>query len=158
MKQFEKILWPTDFSISAQSALAYIESLATKYQAEIHVLHVVEDIAHHEGWYGDFDRGHVDKIVEWVEKTGRKRLDQICSKYLDECPLYIKHVRVGDPAEEILKLVKEENVDMVVMTTKGEKGLFPFGSVAEKVVKTASVPVVTIPVGSGQPEMQTVVS
>lgn len=148
MKHIEKILWPTDFSHSAQSALEYIESLATKYQAEIHVLHVVEDIAHHESWYGEFDRNHIDKIIQWEQKTGQKRLDQICSKYLDGCPLYIKHVKIGDPAEEILKLIEAEQVDMVVMTTQGEKGLFPFGSVAEKVVKTASVPVITIPVES----------
>ena len=152
MKQIERILWPTDFSYSAQSALTYIESLANKYQAEIHVLHVVEDIAHHESWYGEFDRDHIDKIVRWEKKTGQKRLDQICSKYLDGCPLYIKHVKIGDPAEEILKLIDDEKMDMVVMTTKGEKGLFPFGSVAEKVVKTASVPVVTIPVTKGEPE------
>lgn len=146
MKKIERILWPTDFSSSSQAALDYVNSLSTQYQAEIHVLHVVENIVHHEGWYGEFDRSHIDKIVQWEQKTGRKRLDQICTKYLDGCPLYIKHIAIGDPAEEILKLIKKEQLDMVVITTRGEKGIFPFGSVAEKVLKTASVPVVTIPV------------
>ena len=122
-----------------------MQSLTEKYQAEIHVLYVIEDIAHHESWYGDFDRSHVDKLMEWEKKTARKRLDQICEKYLEGCPLYIKHIAVGDSAREILKLVDKENIDMIVMATRGNKGHFQFGSVAEKVVKNAKVPVVTVP-------------
>jgi nucleotide-binding universal stress UspA family protein len=143
--KIDKILWPTDFSNSAEKALNHVNSLADKYQAEVHVLHVVEDIAHHESWYGEFDGGHADKLMTWEEKLGKKRLDQICSKYLDGCPLYIKHVAIGDPAEEILKLIDKESVDTVVMATRGRKSVFDFGSVAEKVVKNAPVPVVTIP-------------
>ena len=143
--EMTKILWPTDFSKSAESALPQVQSLTEKYESEIHVLYVIEDIAHHESWYGDFDRSHVDKLMEWEKKTARKRLDQICEKYLEGCPLYIKHIAVGDPAREILKLVNKENIDMVVMATRGNKGHFQFGSVAEKVVKNAKVPVVTVP-------------
>jgi nucleotide-binding universal stress UspA family protein len=55
---------------------------------------------------------------------------------------------MGDPAEEILKLAEKEEVDMVVMASHGRKGRFHFGSVAEKVVKNASVPVVTVPISS----------
>ncbi|MGD9350535.1 MAG: universal stress protein, partial [Desulfobacterales bacterium] len=45
-----KVLWPTDFSSSSEKALPYVTSLTQKYQAEIHVLYVIEDIAHHDGW------------------------------------------------------------------------------------------------------------
>jgi nucleotide-binding universal stress UspA family protein len=62
--------------------------------------------------------------------------------------LYIKHVAVGDPAQEILNLIENEKVDTVVLSTRGEKGNFRFGSVAEKVVKNSPVPVVTIPTES----------
>ena len=75
-----------------------------------------------------------------------KRLDEICAKHLKGCPLYIKHVAIGDPAQEILKMIQKENVNMVVMASRGREGHFDFGSVAEKVVKNSSVPVVTIPV------------
>lgn len=141
-----KVLWPTDFSSSSEKALPYVTSLVEKYQAEIHVLYVIEDIAHHEGWYGDFDRTHVDKLMEYAEKSGTKRLEQVCEKYLEGCPLYIKHIAVGDPAQEILKLIDKEKVDMVVMASQGERGNYRFGSVTEKVVKNAPVPVTTIPV------------
>ena len=146
--EIEKILWPTDFSSSAEAALPHVQSLTEKYQAEIHVLYVIEDTVHHEGWYGDFDKAHVDKLMAQVEKNAQKRLDQICEKYLEGCPLYIKHIAVGDPAQEILNLVDTEKIDMVVMSSRGQKGHFIFGSVAEKVVKNAGVPVVTIPVNT----------
>jgi nucleotide-binding universal stress UspA family protein len=65
---------------------------------------------------------------------------------LEGCPLYIKHIVIGDPANEILKFVDTEKVDMVVMASQGQKGHFSFGSVAEKVVKNSKVPVTTIPI------------
>ena len=144
--ELQKILWPTDLSGSAEKALPYVKSLTEKYNTEIHVMYVIEDIANHKGWYGDFEQSHIRKIVEWEEKTAKKRLDQICSNYLEGCPLYIKHIAVGDPAQEILKKIEDEQIDTVVIATRGEKGHFGFGSVAEKVVKNAPVPVVTIPV------------
>jgi len=144
--EVKKVLWPTDFSSIAEKALPYVTDLTLKYQAEIHVLYVIEDIAHHESWYGDFDRTHIDKLMDRAHKMAQKRLSQVCEKYLDGCPLYIKHIAVGDPAQEILKLIDSENVDMVVMASHGEKGHFRFGSVTEKVLKNSPVPVTTIPI------------
>jgi nucleotide-binding universal stress UspA family protein len=148
--EFKKILWPTDFSGSAEKALPYVRSLTEKYNTEIHVLYVIEDIAHHKSWYGDFEQAHIEKILKWEEKTATERLDQVCASYLEGCPLYIKHIAVGDPAREILKLVDKEKVDAVVMATRGAQSHFQFGSVAEKVVKNASVPVITIPTDQKQ--------
>jgi nucleotide-binding universal stress UspA family protein len=144
--EVKKVLWPTDFSSTAEKALPYVTDLTQKYGAEIHVLYVIEDIAHHESWYGDFDRPRVDKLMEWADKSAKKRLDQVCEKYLDSCPLYIKHIAVGDPAQEILKLIDNEGVDLVVMASHGQKGNYRFGSVTEKVMKNSPVPVTTIPV------------
>ena len=144
--EVKKVLWPTDFSSSAQKALPYVTSLTMQYGAEIHVLYVIEDIAHHVSWYGEFDKAHIEKLMQWANKSAKRRLDQICDKYLEGCPLYIKHIAVGDPALEILKLIDKEKVDLVVMASKGEKGLFRFGSVTEKVLKNSSIPITTIPV------------
>lgn len=83
------------------------------------------------------------KKVLWISQ--RTRLDEICENYLKGCPLYIRHIAIGDPAQEILKLIDTEKVDMVVMASNGRRGHFDFGSVAEKVVKNCPVPVVTIP-------------
>jgi nucleotide-binding universal stress UspA family protein len=80
------------------------------------------------------------------KKTAKERLESICNNYLEGCPLYIKHVAIGDPAQEILRLIESEQIDTVVMATKGEKSNFGFGSVTEKIVKNSPVPVVSIPV------------
>ena len=144
--EVNKVLWPTDFSSSAEKALPYVTDLTQKYGAEIHVLYVIEDIAHHESWYGDFDKAKVDKLMEWADKSAKKRLEQVCEKYLNSCPLYIKHIAVGDPAQEILKLIETEGVDLVVMASNGQQGNYRVGSVTDKVVRNSTVPVTTVPV------------
>lgn len=146
--EVKKILWPTDFSDNSEHALPYVTSLGEKYETEVHVLYVIPELADHAPWYGVFDRPHIDKIHEWERKTAEKRLNEICEKHLDGCPLYVRHIAMGDPAEEILKLAEKEGMDMVVMASHGRKGHFHFGSVAEKVVKNASVPVITVPISS----------
>lgn len=145
--EIRKVLWPTDFSGSSEAALSHVKSLSSSYGAEVHVLHVLEDIMHHEGWYGEFKDEHIEKLMKKAEKRVKERLDQICENHLEGCPLYVRHVAVGDPAKEILKLIDSEKVDLVVMATRGESGNFGFGSVAEKVTKNSPVPVTTIPVG-----------
>ena len=144
--EIKKVLWPTDFSSNAQKALPYVKSLTMQYGAEIHVLYVIEDVAHHVPWYGEFDQEHINKLMQWSDKSAKGRLDQICDKYLEGCLLYIKHIAVGDPALEILKLIDKEKVDLVVMASRGQRGHFRFGSVTEKVLKESTVPVTTIPV------------
>ncbi len=145
--EVRKILWPTDFSANSGTAMPYVNSLTQKYQTEVHVLYVIEDLGHQDDpWYGELDKKHLEKIYDWEEKKAKERLDEICEKQLDGCPLYIKHVAIGDPAKEILKKVEENDIDMIVMSSRGRRGHFGFGSVAEKVMKNTSVPVVTVPV------------
>lgn len=147
--EIRKVLWPTDFSARAEAALAYVRSLSRNYGAEVHVLHVLEDILHHESWYGEFEDGHIEKLMKRAEKRAEERLVQICEKHLEGCPLFIRHVAVGDPAKEILRLIEQEDVDLVVMATKGKSAHFGFGSVAEKVTRHSPVPVTTIPAEEG---------
>ncbi len=143
--KYNRILWPTDLSENAKKALPYVASLSEKYGTEVHVLYVIEELGHHEPWYGEFDTSHIEKIHEWEKAKATERLDEICEQYLEGCPLYVRHVAIGDPAREILNLIDKEKPDMVVMASRGRKGHFHFGSVAEKVVKNAPVPVFTIP-------------
>jgi nucleotide-binding universal stress UspA family protein len=144
--KIKKILWPTDFSSNAEKALPYVQSLTKQYNAQVHVLYIIQDIAHHKSWYGDFGKKHIDELMKYSEKLAKKRLDQICDKYMGNCSFYEKNIAVGDPAQEILKFIKDKEVEMVVMATHGEKGHFQFGSVCEKVMKNSPVPVTAIPI------------
>lgn len=141
----QKILWPTDFSHNSEFALPWVTSLAEKYQAEIHILYVMRDYPAYGAMYGDYDPEDLKKMQEWEQKMAEKRLDEVCEKFLNSCPLFFRHIAIGNPAKEILKLIEKEHIDVVVMTSQGCEGHFNFGSVAEKVVKCSMIPVITIP-------------
>ena len=141
-----RILWPTDFSENAGKALPLVTELAQKFGAEIHILYVMKDYPAFGASYGQFDPDELKKMQEWEKQTADSRLGEICEKFLNECPLYIRHIAVGEPAKEILKVIAKEKIDLVVMANRGSEGHFNFGSVAERVLKCTTVPVVMIPV------------
>jgi nucleotide-binding universal stress UspA family protein len=149
--EIKKILWPTDFSENSNAALSYVLSLSQKYGAEIHLLYVAEDLAHFGSWYGEITPPETElrpsvfeELHKWEIPRAQRKMDDICEKDLSGCPMFHKHVAVGDPAEEILKTIKKEGVDVVVIATRGRRGQFEFGSVADKVVKNSPVPVWTV--------------
>jgi nucleotide-binding universal stress UspA family protein len=139
-----KVLWPTDFSRRSEKALPFIASLIRDKGADVHILYVIPDIARHEPWYGSYDEAHVERLTRREEKSAVKRLNQLCDKYMNGCALFTRHTAVGEPAEEILKLIDAEHMDMVVMADHpthipdiGEPTL-------EKVKRMAPVPVEVI--------------
>ncbi len=152
MKEFKKILWPTDLSDIAAQALPLVTSLTQKYDAEIHLLFVAEDISQVINFYGQDHPGPVKEFREWLIQKAKKEMDALCGRSLAGCPLYHKEFRVGDPAQEILKFIREEKIDLVVMATHGHgstthehaPGPAAFGRVSEEVVKNAPVPVLTV--------------
>ena len=79
-------------------------------------------------------------------KGAEKTMKRVCKEQLQGCPNFQKRILTGDPAQEILKTIESERIDLVIMGTHGRKGLEHvfFGSVAENVVKKSPVPVLTI--------------
>ncbi len=142
--EISRILWPTDFSENAAKALPLVTELAQKFGAEIHILYVMKDYPAFGASYGQFDPDELKKMQEWEKQTAGSRLSEICDKF--ECPLYIRHIAVGEPAKEILKIIADQKINIVVMANRGSEGHFNFGSVAERVLKCTTVPVVMIPV------------
>jgi nucleotide-binding universal stress UspA family protein len=143
--EISRILWPTDFSENAAKALPLVTELTQKFGAEIHILYVMKDYPAFGASYGQFDPDELKKMQEWEKQTAESRLSEICEQFLNECPLYIRHIAIGEPAKEILKIIASQKIDMVVMTNKGSEGHFDFGSVAERVLKCTTVPVVMVP-------------
>ena len=110
------------------------------------MVYVLEDFGHFGAWYGEFDRSEIEKMQELERKKAEEKLEEICALHLNHCPLYIRHTAVGDPASEILKLVEKERVDLVVISSRGLKSQFDFGSVAEKILRHSPAPVLLVPV------------
>ena len=151
MVEIKKILWPTDLSKNAARALPYVTSLSERYQAEVHLIFVVEDVHQFDHFYGDASPSFLKEFQEKIIQKGIQYLDQICESELGKCPLYYKHIVVGDPAQEILKFIEKEKVDLIVMATHGHGGEttaaprhYPFGSVSERVSKNSPVPVLSV--------------
>ena len=143
--EIKKILWPTDLSENAATALPIVTSLSQKYAAEIHILYVLKDYPEFGASYGYNDPADTEKMRQWENEMAEKRLDELCTKFLNACPLYIRHISVGDPAKEILKFIQKEDINMVVMASQGSEAHFDFGSVADRVIKCTSIPTLIIP-------------
>jgi nucleotide-binding universal stress UspA family protein len=143
--KIERILYPTDFSENSAAALPCVTSMAEKYGAEIHILYVMKDYPAFGARYGDYDPEEVDKMQQMEQEMANRRLDEVCEKFLNACPLFFRHTAVGDPSKEILTLVQKEKIDIVIMANRGSESHFDFGSVAERVLKCTTVPVVMVP-------------
>ena len=139
-----RILWPTDLSRNSSAALPLVLDLAAKYDAEVVLLFVAEDMTGHEPWYGEWGQRHLEAFHRWILKESEARLDQLCREKLQGCPRFRRLILGGDPAKRILETIDTECVDLVVPTSHGLKGHFPFGSVAERVVRHAKVPVLVV--------------
>jgi len=148
MQKIEKIknlLWPNDLSKCSEKALPHVRLLAKQHGAVVHVLYVAEDLAHHESWYGEFDSSHIDRVMDWQIKKAQEYQEKFCARYLEDCAAFTTHIEVGNPAQKILEFIEDKEIDMVVMCRKGKTGDFNMGSVAQKVVIYAPVPVVIAP-------------
>jgi hypothetical protein len=61
----------------------------------------------------DIQAKWTSKHGAWEKQSAHSRLSEVCEKFLNACPLHIRHISVGEPAKEILKLIKEEDIDIV---------------------------------------------
>jgi len=144
MAAFKKILFPVDLSKSSAEIIPFVTTMARTFQSNLHLLFVARVFKYYDTIYVP-----PVSIVEFEEKLvqgGKKRLDEFVEEHLKDCCVSLAKVVPGDPAEEIIKYVDAEGIDLVIMGTHGRKGLdrVLFGSVAAHVVTRSSVPVMTV--------------
>jgi nucleotide-binding universal stress UspA family protein len=144
MIEIKKILFPLDLTENSSKILPYVLSVSEKYNSQIYLLHVVQDL----NKWGKLYVPHpsMDKFQEEAIKNAKKAMDKICENQLQSCPNFQKRVVSGDTVDEILKIIEPESIDLLIMGTHGRKGLehVIFGSVAENVIKKSPVPVLSI--------------
>lgn len=145
MIDLKRILVPTDFSKFSQVALTYAAALAEKFNAELHLLHVVQNLA---VMIPDSVNvmPPVGPSLEQMTSAVTVALDRIIKEnHLEAFPAQ-KIVREGTPFYEITNYAKENNIDLIVMGTHGHSGLVHMllGSVTEKVVRKSPCPVLTV--------------
>jgi nucleotide-binding universal stress UspA family protein len=145
MIALKHILVPTDFSEPSATALRYGRDLARSYGATLHVIHVAEDLI--TRYSLDMYPTGVDEMQEDLEKTSRQRLNAMVT---DEDRVQL-HARTevwtsNQTAAAIAEYAAQHDVDLIVMGTHGRTGMSHMfmGSVAERVVRTAGCPVLTV--------------
>ena len=148
MFPFKKILCPTDFSDASLCGLKMASAMADNFDTEIILLNVHKPIPHLptprlEASEVTFD---ISAYEKHVAEDALEHLATIADSELSDNVEPRLEVRIGQPAQEILKVAEEEKVDAIVIATHGYTGLkqVVFGSVAQRVVRRASCPVVTV--------------
>jgi len=140
----DTILVATDFSDLSGEAVQYARSPAETYNAELVLVHVIDDapaLAFHTMELT------TDIVIEDTTKNAQEHLQQFVRDHDVRAPGGLRLVtRRGNPHEEITRLASEEKAGLIVMATHGRTGLAHvlLGSVAEKVVQHSDIPVLTI--------------
>ncbi|MCK9240341.1 universal stress protein [Desulfocurvus sp.] len=142
MKDIKKILCAVDFSEATARVADWAAYLGRTLGAEVLLLYVVPDM----GRYSDFQvsAGYITGFEREIMNGARLNMED-CLDTLEGQNVQ-GLVVMGDPAREILSAVTEHRANLVVIGTHGRKGLdrIIFGSVADQVVKTSPVPVITV--------------
>lgn len=151
MIQLQRILFATDFSDYAQRAKLIAQEFCARFKAEMHLLHVIHDLAVE---VPEFAMGL--SFPGFVENVGGQRRDlkaeallslerEVDASWRQLHPVVL-NVRFGKPFIEIIKYSREHDIDMIVVGSHGRSGLthMVLGSVAEKVVRKAPCPVLTM--------------
>ena len=146
MIAIKDVLVATDFSAPSDTALNYARAMARSFGATLHVLHVFEPL-----WITSADvvGGGVAlaTMIQGLEDTARKQLEEAVTEE-DRRELHATSAMVTSesPAREIANYAHEQKVDLVVIGTHGRSGIsrMLIGSMAEKVVRLAPCPVLTV--------------
>ncbi|GBC62843.1 universal stress protein [Desulfonema ishimotonii] len=144
MKEFKKILFPLDLSATSPRLVPYVLTMKEKFDAELHLLFVARDFADLKSIYVPHPSIH--KFEDEVVAGGKKKLEEFREDYFETVKDVTLAVLPGDPSQKILEYIRSEGIDCVVIGTHGRRGLEKvfFGSVAERVIGRAEVPVLVV--------------
>ena len=144
MKEFHKILFPLDLSEASPKLVPYVTTMAQKFGSEIHLLFVASVFEHFSGIY--VPHPSINKFEDEIVEGAKKRLKEFTEDYFSDFPETRAEVVAGHISEEILKYTGSKDIDLLILGTHGRKGLekVVFGSVAERVARASTVPVLLV--------------
>ena len=142
--QFRHILAPTDFSEYSKQAVASALELAKKFGAKLTILHVIELPPYPVEGYVPPSLSAT--FMDDLERQATTDLAQLAPEAEAANVEVARVIAVGTPYRKIIDTAEAEQVDLIVMATAGRTGFshLLMGSIAERVVRTASCPVLTI--------------
>lgn len=145
----KKILVPTDYSTCAQAALLHAFLLARHFNAELHLLHVVEGV-------GESQKG---KGIDEAPRSIAESINDSARRF-DDVPVHRITQYGKDPTQAILTYARENNADLIIMGAHGDSAANRFlicgldylliGTTAEQIVRMATCPVLTVGLRKGR--------
>jgi nucleotide-binding universal stress UspA family protein len=146
MMTLKRILVPTDFGEAAGTALSYGRTLAHAFGATLHVLHVTQDMFAPSLGVEMANGPAIMDVQREVDAFARKELERLVGSEGGGPPTKLLLLTSNAPAGLIVQYAKNQQIDLIVMGTHGRTAIehFLMGSVAEKVVRTAPCPVLTV--------------
>ena len=144
MKEFSRILFPVDLSESSTKIVPYVQTIADKFDSRIYILFAARVFDYFTSIY--VPHPSINKFEKELMEGAQKRLHEFVHEHFAAFPQTQTAVVSGDASEEIIRYIQDNKIDLVIMGTHGRKGMDKviFGSVAERVVKTAPVPVMVV--------------
>jgi nucleotide-binding universal stress UspA family protein len=142
--KLKRVLVPTDFSDSARHAFTYGLSFAKEYDAELVLLHVVENVT--VGYASDLFPVPMAEVFQEISGYAKAELAKLGQEARERGVAVSEQVIQGKPSNEIIRFASENQVDMIVLGTHG-KGMLDqalFGSTTERVVRKAPCPVLCV--------------
>jgi nucleotide-binding universal stress UspA family protein len=146
MLPIKKIICPTDFSEPSYVGLKGASELAEQFSAELILVHVVSPFHFYPSPDGAAGF-NLSKYLEEMVNASQKSLDEVAKNRISPNLTVRTLVLQGNPADQIVHLASSERADVIVTATHGWTGWrrFIFGSVAERVLRLASCPVLVLP-------------
>ena len=143
MKSIQKILCSIDLSEHSAEVAEYASLIASKLGAEVTVVYVAPTLSQYTGF--NVPQSDIHAFVGEIVSGAQASMNAFVAEHFEGVKAE-GEVLVGCASDEILAKAKRDGVDMIVMGTHGRKGIdrIIFGSVAEKVVKNSTIPVLTI--------------
>ncbi len=148
---FGKIIWTTDFSENAEASLPFAEEIASRFDADLVLVHVLLDIPL---FYASFigDSSAYLSAIERARGEASADLENLARRLRNRGVAARVMLLEGSPYTEVTRFAETEGADLIVMGSRGLSGLerVILGSTAEKVIRNAPCPVLTV---HKQPEL-----
>lgn len=146
MIELKQILYPTDFSEYADHARMYVTEMAKAFNSKVILMHTIQAPSHYEVAYNYELALNPEEIGEKRQKAADKKINEIAQKIREEGVEVETLITLGSPFVDIVSTARKQEVDLVILSTHGWGFIkhVLMGSTAERVVRKAPCPVLTV--------------
>jgi nucleotide-binding universal stress UspA family protein len=143
LKQIQKILFPVDLDSDYRAIIPTARDLAARLNASLLLLYAAPPVTMFPSFYVNI---HLENFEAEMLVTAREHMTALVRDFFPGFPKLITRVELGYPADKILEVAEQEEIDLIIMGTHGRRGIerAVFGSVALKVVQAANCTIVTM--------------